>query len=205
MKNCVRKHIYKSKRPTLDKLTKNRKVDGLYDDRKAPRSNVESLFRSPAVGLVLFIFIFIFIQHSPWANCTDHTAPVIKLEMMSGRINIFSILIRISPGKAITMTMSGWIGEATRSNIPDTAPKITPEVQEGVWVSEIAKHMKVKRHFLRVHRLPNGKDLDMINEIMNELWFPSIAVIWSCKAGCLLHTLRARWVGEMKRKPAKSE
>lgn len=56
-----------------------------------------------------------------------HTAPVIKLEMMSGRINIFSILIRISPGKAITMTISGWIGEATRSNIPDTAPKITPE------------------------------------------------------------------------------
>ena len=59
----------------------------------------------------------------------SHTVPVIKLEMMSGRINIFSILIRISPGKAITMTISGCIGEATRSNIPDTAPKITPEVQ----------------------------------------------------------------------------
>ncbi len=59
-------------------------------------------------------------------------APVIKLEMMRGRINIFSILIRISPGKEITMTISGWIGEATRSIIPDTAPKITPEVHRGV-------------------------------------------------------------------------
>lgn len=59
----------------------------------------------------------------------SHTAPVIKLEMISGRINIFSILISISPGKAITMTISGWMGAATRSNIPATAPKITPEVQ----------------------------------------------------------------------------
>lgn len=60
-----------------------------------------------------------------------HTAPVIKLEMMSGRISIFSILIRISPGKEITMTMSGCIGEATRSKHPDTAPKITPEERRG--------------------------------------------------------------------------
>lgn len=58
-------------------------------------------------------------------------APVIKLEMMRGRISIFSILIRMSPGKAITMTISGWIGEATRSSIPDTAPRITPKVQGG--------------------------------------------------------------------------
>ncbi|TNN87846.1 hypothetical protein EYF80_001810 [Liparis tanakae] len=56
--------------------------------------------------------------------------------MMSGRINIFSILIRMSPGKAITMTISGWIGEATRSNIPNTHPRITPEVEgRGVFVS----------------------------------------------------------------------
>lgn len=61
----------------------------------------------------------------------SHAAPVIKLEVMSGRISIFSILIRMSPGKAITMTISGWIGEATRSSIPATAPKITPEVQGG--------------------------------------------------------------------------
>ena len=53
--------------------------------------------------------------------------PVIRLEMMSGRINIFNILMRMSPGKAITMTMSGWMGEATRSSIPETAPKTTPE------------------------------------------------------------------------------
>lgn len=68
-----------------------------------------------------------------------HTAPVIKLEMMSGRINIFSILIRMSPGKAITITISGWIGEATRSNIPATAPKMTPEVQGGERVNETEK------------------------------------------------------------------
>ncbi len=52
--------------------------------------------------------------------------PVIKLEMIKGRMSIFSILIRISPGKAITMTMLSSIGEATRSSIPETAPKITP-------------------------------------------------------------------------------
>lgn len=74
----------------------------------------------------------------------SHTIPVIKLEMIRGRINIFSILIRMSPGKAITMTISGWIGEATRSNIPDTAPKITPEVQGGVCVSETARLLNIK-------------------------------------------------------------
>ena len=47
--------------------------------------------------------------------------------MMSGRINIFNILMRMSPGKAITMMMSGWMGEATRSSIPETAPMTTPE------------------------------------------------------------------------------
>lgn len=71
-------------------------------------------------------------QYTMYLPVISPTVPVIKLEMMSGRINIFSILIRMSPGNAITMTMSGWIGEATRSNIPATAPKITPEVQGGV-------------------------------------------------------------------------
>lgn len=61
--------------------------------------------------------------------------------MMSGRINIFNILIRMSPGKAITMTISGWIGEATRSNIPATAPKITPKYGNG---HKLAKGVKLK-------------------------------------------------------------
>lgn len=56
--------------------------------------------------------------------------PVIKLEMIKGRMSIFSILIRISPGKAMTMTMLSSIGEATRSSIPKTAPKITPGMGE---------------------------------------------------------------------------
>lgn len=52
--------------------------------------------------------------------------PVIKLEMMRGRMSIFSILMSISPGKAINITTSGWIGDAKRRSPPHTAPRMTP-------------------------------------------------------------------------------
>lgn len=57
-------------------------------------------------------------------------SPVIKLEMMRGRMSIFSILMSMSPGKAINMTTSGWMGDARRSSPPHTAPRMTP-VEEG--------------------------------------------------------------------------
>jgi hypothetical protein len=51
---------------------------------------------------------------------------VIKLEMIRGRMSIFSILMSMSPGKAINMTTSGWMGDAKRSSPPHTAPRMTP-------------------------------------------------------------------------------
>lgn len=59
---------------------------------------------------------------------------MIKLEMMRGRMSIFSILMSMSPGKAINMTTSGWMGEAKRSNPPHTAPRMTPveEAEEEI-------------------------------------------------------------------------
>lgn len=69
------------------------------------------------------------MQKTTVNHAISPTTPVIKLEMMRGRINILSILIRMSPGNAITMIISGWIGEATRSSIPATAPRMTPEAQ----------------------------------------------------------------------------
>lgn len=56
--------------------------------------------------------------------------PVIKLEMMRGRMSIFSILMSISPGKAINITTSGWIGDAKRRSPPHTAPRMTPVRKE---------------------------------------------------------------------------
>lgn len=51
---------------------------------------------------------------------------MIKLEIIKGRISIFSIRISMSPGKAINMMMSGSIGVARRRRPPHTAPRITP-------------------------------------------------------------------------------
>lgn len=138
--------------------------------------------------LIMLIWSNVYI----FSEVIIYTLPVIKLEMMSGRINIFSILIRMSPGKAITMTMSGWIGEATRSKHPNTAPRITPEVQERVLVSETAsvydskleKNQEwnpVENHILQIdikkesisYRciMFNSYTLDIINEIVNRLSF----------------------------------
>lgn len=57
--------------------------------------------------------------------------PVIKLEMIRGRMSIFSILMSISPGKAINITTSGWIGDAKRRSPPHTAPRMTPIKKRG--------------------------------------------------------------------------
>lgn len=61
-----------------------------------------------------------------WAGTRKELSPVIRLEMMRGRMSIFSILMRMSPGKAINMTTSGWMGDARRSSPPHTAPRMTP-------------------------------------------------------------------------------
>lgn len=55
------------------------------------------------------------------------TVPVIKLEMIRGKITIFNILMRMSPGKEITIMTSGGSGDAYLSRIPATEPMITPE------------------------------------------------------------------------------
>lgn len=61
--------------------------------------------------------------------------PVIKLEMMRGRMSIFSILMSISPGKAINMTTSGWRGDAKRRSPPHTAPRMTPRRERGKYLN----------------------------------------------------------------------
>lgn len=70
-----------------------------------------------------------------WPSAREVILPVIKLEMIKGRISIFSILMSISPGKAINITTSGWIGDAKRRNPPHTAPRMTPiNKGEKIWI-----------------------------------------------------------------------
>ena len=61
---------------------------------------------------------------------------MIKLEMIRGRMSIFSILMSRSPGKAINITTSGWMGDAKRRSPPHTAPRMTPINREGgkIWI-----------------------------------------------------------------------
>lgn len=66
-----------------------------------------------------------------WPGTGRVLLPVIKLEMMRGRMSIFSILMSMSPGKAINMTTSGWIGDARRRSPPHTAPRMTPRRGQG--------------------------------------------------------------------------
>lgn len=58
---------------------------------------------------------------------------MIKLEIIKGRISIFSIRMSMSPGKAINMMMSGSIGVARRRRPPHTAPRITPGRRTKKW------------------------------------------------------------------------
>lgn len=55
--------------------------------------------------------------------------PVTRLETTRGKISIFSILIRISPGKAMIITTSGGRGDMCRSSIPAMEPRKTPAPQ----------------------------------------------------------------------------
>lgn len=48
--------------------------------------------------------------------------------MIRGKITIFNILMRMSPGKAMTIMTSAGSGDAYRSSIPVTEPAITPEI-----------------------------------------------------------------------------
>lgn len=65
-------------------------------------------------------------ESTPPGRAPELGSPVIKLEMIRGRMSIFSILMRISPGKAINITTSGWMGDARRRSPPHTAPRTTP-------------------------------------------------------------------------------
>lgn len=56
--------------------------------------------------------------------------PVTRLETTSGKISIFSILIRISPGKAMIIMTSGGRGDMCRSSIPVMEPRNTPAWQK---------------------------------------------------------------------------
>ena len=53
--------------------------------------------------------------------------PVTRLETTRGKTSIFSILIRISPGKAMIIITSAGRGEICRSNIPAMEPRKTPK------------------------------------------------------------------------------
>lgn len=55
--------------------------------------------------------------------------PVTRLETTRGKISIFSILIRISPGKAMIIITSAGRGDMCRSSIPAMEPRKTPEPQ----------------------------------------------------------------------------
>ena len=61
------------------------------------------------------------------AGSCERLVPVTRLETTSGRISIFSILMRISPGKAMIMMTSAGRGEMCRSSIPAMEPRNTPE------------------------------------------------------------------------------
>ena len=55
-------------------------------------------------------------------------------------MSIFSILMSISPGKAINITTSGWIGDAKRRSPPHTAPRMTPIRKEKKYESIFCPH-----------------------------------------------------------------
>lgn len=56
--------------------------------------------------------------------CSD--TPVMRLEMIRGRISIFSILIRISPGKETIVRAELSVTPMYRSSIPNNTPMTTP-------------------------------------------------------------------------------
>ena len=49
-----------------------------------------------------------------------------RLEMMRGKMSIFSILMRMSPGKDTSIRVLGSVIETYRSSIPNSDPAITP-------------------------------------------------------------------------------
>ena len=61
-----------------------------------------------------------------YAAFTASHPPVTRLETTRGKISIFSILIRISPGKAMIITTSGGRGDMWRRSIPAMEPRNTP-------------------------------------------------------------------------------
>lgn len=66
-----------------------------------------------------------------FAAATVSYPPVTRLETTRGRMSIFSILIRISPGKAMIIITSGGRGDMCRSSIPEMEPRNTPEPARG--------------------------------------------------------------------------
>lgn len=82
-------------------------------------------------------------QKARTADSARHP-PVTKLETTSGKISIFSILIRISPGKAMIIMTSGGRGDMCRSSIPAMEPRKTPAPQKER--EREATHMRYKRN-----------------------------------------------------------
>lgn len=63
--------------------------------------------------------------------CVCSGTPVIRLEMMRGRMSIFSILMRISPGKETMVRAELSVTAMYRSSIPNATPITTPEERWG--------------------------------------------------------------------------
>lgn len=91
-------------------------------------SPVESRVPGTQVALCFFISRQVLtIYAATFAAVIVPHPPVTRLETTRGKTSIFSILIRISPGKAMIIITSGGRGEMCRSSIPAMVPRKTPE------------------------------------------------------------------------------
>lgn len=77
--------------------------------------------------------------------------PVTRLETTRGKTSIFSILIRISPGKAMIIITSAGRGDMCRSSIPAIEPRKTPErEQKREWFTKAGANTSTSRQNRRV-------------------------------------------------------
>lgn len=91
------------------------------------------------------VSIFFFFAATNKAANMPHP-PVTRLETTRGKTSIFSILIRISPGKAMIIITSAGRGDMCRSSIPAIEPRKTPErEQKGEWFTKAGANTSTSR------------------------------------------------------------
>lgn len=126
--------------------------------------------------------------------------PVTRLETTRGKISIFSILIRISPGKAMIITTSGGRGDMCRSSIPAMEPRKTPAPQreregrdtETRWGERKQQDFWASRHRLRVRqhdlRLARDSHSLIIGSSNNLVWESHSVALWPTGAAVIALT-----------------